>query len=488
MMNFACHLIVCICFWRAMVRGDYTAAVIEFYPDHDKSLQPDERLKRNIDGYLNVLKEIAEDNMLDIVIFPETTLVGNVIIAESKDFLPFTVEISINQSLCVAENATFLRRLACAAQTYKTYLMINIGERVANNSTEGGWDYYNTNILLDRSGTIVSRYRKYHLFSETFINKTAHPDISIFDTDFGVRFGTFICFDILFKEPALELIQKHNVTHIIFSTMWFSELPFLTALQAQQQWSYAVNATFLSSGCNSPKVGSGGSGFFQGTDGAVAYDILGGAESKAFVAKLPARKFLVDEDVDKKAKQMDGFHLRSENLRGYTSKTIEFGKKKISQTVCHREFCCDFKIEIKWNKTSPKNYYVYHMVAYDGVRLIDVCKIGVQICGVIACRGKNLNSCGKRFPNYDDVTWPSTFTRIEIRAEFAISDQKIQYPNSLLSNIKPLPVDAIEWTSVVANTTISRTYVLKKPQNRLITFAIFGRDFSRDGQPLLNSC
>ncbi|KAF5285197.1 hypothetical protein FQR65_LT13312 [Abscondita terminalis] len=470
-----------------MTRAEYTAAVIEFYPEQNRSLAPDERLKRNVDGYLDVLEQIANDNVLDIVIFPESTLATNAIITHHKDYIPFTVEVAVNQSLCVAENTTFLTRLACAAKTYNTYLVVNLYERTPNNLTEDGWDFYNTNVVLDRSGTVVSRYRKYNLFGEMFMNKTAQPEISILDTDFGIRFGTFICFDILFKKPSLDLIRKHNVTHILYSAMWFSELPFLTSLQTQLQWAYAVNATFLSSGANNPKVGSGGSGLFQGTEGAVAYDILGQAGSKAFVAKLPAKKFAVEEDVDKKAKEMDGFRTRPENLTGYTSKTIEFGRKEVNETVCHRDFCCNFTIEIEWNKELLQNYYVYHMVAYDGVRSFYVYNGGIQICGVIACQNQSLDSCGKRFPNYDEVSWPSTFTRIEIRGKFEISDDKIQHPNSLLSNIKPLPVDAIEWTGVVINSTIVRTYVLKKSQNRLMTFAIFGRDFSRDSPPTPNN-
>lgn len=60
------------------------------------------------------------------------------------------------------------------------------------------------------------------------MNQTSEPDISIFETDFGATFGLFTCFDILFKRPTLELSRKFGVTHFIFPSMWFSELPFLT--------------------------------------------------------------------------------------------------------------------------------------------------------------------------------------------------------------------------------------------------------------------
>lgn len=74
----------------------------------------------------------------------------------------------------------------------------------------------------------MNRYRKTNLFNEPQINVTKVPEIVIFDTDFGVKFGTFICFDILFNIPALQLTRIHQVTDIIYTTMWFSETPFLT--------------------------------------------------------------------------------------------------------------------------------------------------------------------------------------------------------------------------------------------------------------------
>lgn len=50
----------------------------------------------------------------------------------------------------------------------------------------------------------------------------------MFDTDFNVTFGHFICFDLLFKTPATDLVLDHGIENIIFPTMWYSELPFLT--------------------------------------------------------------------------------------------------------------------------------------------------------------------------------------------------------------------------------------------------------------------
>lgn len=65
---------------------------------------------------------------------------------------------------------------------------------------------------------------------EKQFDKTKIPEIVTFDTDFGVKFGTFICFDILFSVPALNLTRTLGVSNIIFTTAWFSEVPFLTGI------------------------------------------------------------------------------------------------------------------------------------------------------------------------------------------------------------------------------------------------------------------
>lgn len=72
------------------------------------------------------------------------------------------------------------------------------------------------------------RYRKFNLFSELGFNHTNLAELCTFDTDFGVRFGMFICFDIMFQDPAVRLVRESGVKDIIFSAAWFSELPLLT--------------------------------------------------------------------------------------------------------------------------------------------------------------------------------------------------------------------------------------------------------------------
>lgn len=88
---------------------------------------------------------------------------------------------------------------------------------------------YNTNVVFDRKGAVISRYRKFNLFLEPGVNTTYKAERTTFHTDFGVRFGHFICFDIMFHDPA-EFMVRTGVTDFVFSTMWFSQMPFLTGI------------------------------------------------------------------------------------------------------------------------------------------------------------------------------------------------------------------------------------------------------------------
>lgn len=72
----------------------------------------------------------------------------------------------------------------------------------------------------------ISRYRKmYPLAGEKFIS--SGNTVEYFQTDFGVTFGVFICFDIFFKNAYIDAFDD-NVDAFIFPSYWYSELPYLS--------------------------------------------------------------------------------------------------------------------------------------------------------------------------------------------------------------------------------------------------------------------
>ncbi|KAF2885341.1 hypothetical protein ILUMI_20810 [Ignelater luminosus] len=487
--------------------SEYVAAVVEHYPNQEPNLSSEERLMKNTEDFIRILNKI--DQNLDIIVFPEATLYANAKMNVHDDALPYATKIQdtiTGVSLCSSkgnkEEAAFLINLACAAQNSNTYLVANVIEKSECNDLENcakdGWNLYNTNVVLDRDGAFVSKYRKFNLFGEHYVNQTAEPDISIFETDFGIKFGMFTCFDILFRRPTLELIEKHNIKHFIFPTMWFSELPFLTALQTQHQWAQRHDAVFLTSGANDPKRGSGGSGIYQGKYGPLKYGIVSEGGSQAHVATVsthpPEAGGLDATQIDKTAKQMDNFFFLKDDLSLYTSKILTPNQHQYNEQLCsgsgdNNQLCCHFNIQINWNDeilNDGKDHYQYRMVAYSGVRSFSgMYNGGLEICAILACTGEEIGSCSGRFGNYNDVSWPVTFNKISIKANFTIDENKVQHPNSLLSSIRPLPVNAVEWLHryFQDEPIVEWNYNLIEAQSRLFTFAIYGRDFNRDGPP-----
>lgn len=269
---------------------------------------------------------------LDIIVFPELTL----------NQLQTAFEIpDIEQRVSPCDNDSFptenaVKRISCAAKAFRRYVVVNmvtkakcpdadmIAQMDPRNCTdrEDGFSYYNTNVVFDRSGMLISRYRKFNLFGER-VDKPFKPSIVYFDTDFGVRFGHFICFDLQFRSPALDLVREYNITDIVFTSMWYSELPFLTAVQLQKYWAFATNVNLLAAGSNYPRVASTGSGIYAGRKGSLISVMEGAISSQLYTATVPKRglgdHIQVDEQIIRYSKhEMASLDLWRDQLEPYT--------------------------------------------------------------------------------------------------------------------------------------------------------------------------
>lgn len=54
----------------------------------------------------------------------------------------------------------------------------------------------------------MARYHKHNLYFEEAFNTPPQPEIIAFDTPFAGRFGLIICFDILFRDPTVALVEE----------------------------------------------------------------------------------------------------------------------------------------------------------------------------------------------------------------------------------------------------------------------------------------
>lgn len=211
---------------------EYEAGVVEFFPSVSEDSEND--TMTNLEEYIKILEQPAAKN-LDIILFPETAL-------NSIDTAIYVPEGQDQINPCDSNNYTskeILKELSCAAKNGNKYVVINLTEKTdcpdkemetnkdERECRENKLSYYNTNVIFDRKGTVIATYRKFHLFKEE-VNHPKVPQLVTFNTDFGVTFGTFVCFDINFADTTIELLREKKVTDIVFPSFWFSELPHAT--------------------------------------------------------------------------------------------------------------------------------------------------------------------------------------------------------------------------------------------------------------------
>jgi len=488
----------------------YVAAVVEYSQEtrapRDTST---EIVTRNVANYVKYIGEAAEQGA-DIIVFPEIGLVSYQSGTSYATPLPNPDDM-VNPCDDTSSNVTeAIRTLSCAARSKNIYVVVNVPEVApCDNSSSNCSVYYNCNVVFDRNGTIVARYRKFNLFGEAGFSTTPDAEISILDTDFGVKFGIFTCFDLMFEKPAVQLVKEWGVTDIIFPTAWFSELPFLTAVQAQTSWSYRWDVNFLASGYNEPRVGSAGSGIYAGRAGRI----------KAIMPTVPTTQLLV-ANVTKKtlqnsksnlkhlsngdniieefpfenlfsnsiAENNSGIKMGRDYLEPYETLLLNEGHFVGEKTLCHNELCCDFQLDMHSDRqdqnTSVKDY-VYRLAVFDGIRSFTYATGGVQVCAVIFCTNSSLSSCGREFEKPEQAAFNTVFNNISISGNFRLANTT-QLPTTLVEGYDVLSPDTFQFTreEIQEKSEVRVDMITTAQISKLMTFGIYGRDFLKDGGPV----
>lgn len=489
---------------QATEQGDsrdyYVGAVVEFAPYVDRK-DGQATLRNNVQQYANFTK-LAKQQGADIIVFPEDGLTSYHMPSKSQ-LDPWTTVIPAPEEEYVPctgnrENVSHaLKELSCAALANSIYLVANIAEKeccLHAHEEEYSVDapiYHNTNVVFDRTGKIIARYRKVNLYDEKAFDVVQPPEIVTFDTDFGVKFGTFICFDISFSVPALNLTRQLGVRDFVYTTAWFSEAPFLTAVQIQYGWSRSQDANMLVAGYHNPTAGSTGSGIYLGTGGIADAIFSGDSQSRLLVARVPKKtpgsesppkmegNAIPSSDrvlencykMNTSAESVAGVYIMRDNLAQF--ETVPLKETTFNQTVCHGTFCCDFHAvkASDGNETSS----IYRAVVYNGCRFYGASvQAGIRVCALTQCSNDSVASCG--------VVKPSSVTFNEIRITTTVRDPAniLAYPSALNSSLLPFE----RWTysekqETSENATARFTIALEKPTSDVSTFGIYMRDFDR---------
>ncbi|KAJ6635920.1 Vanin-like protein 1 [Pseudolycoriella hygida] len=476
----------------------YEAGVVEFNYGSGRIVDPIATLESNLAKYLEIMMNAPSN--LDIIVFPEMTL----------NQLETALEIpEIEEKVSPCENTSYvatnvLKQISCSAKMLQRYVVVNmvtkakcpdsdmIAEKDPRKCSDrsDGFSYYNTNVVFDRSGTLISRYRKFNLFGEK-VDKPFQPSMVHFDTDFGVRFGHFICFDLQFRYPALELVRNFNITDIVFTSMWYSELPFLTAVQLQQYWAFSNDVNLLAAGSNNPTIASTGTGIYAGRKGSLISVMERTNSSKLFTATVPKKgsgdNITFNEFAIRYPKsEMASLDLWRDQLEPYSMLFLEDDPMtlKVSNKVkqCHGDFCCIF--DYTFERTTTQPHYRYALAVYHGKRTFSgLADGGVIVCAVIACQSDDVATCGVRNETLDFV---HHWHNLQICGAIPYGQQYNFMPNTLDASIMPFGVNELSYEQITVqddtgafwyNISIRLTNFSRQ---EFYTFGIYGRDFNLD--------
>lgn len=133
----------------------------------------------------------------DLVVLPEMFLCPY----EAKNFPKFATK----------EGDYVYHRLSNMAKKHQIYL---VGGSIPELDEEGR--VYNTSYVFDRTGAMLGKHRKVHLFDINMVGKhcfresdtlTAGNGITVVDTEFG-KIGVCICYDIRFSELFRLMVEQ----------------------------------------------------------------------------------------------------------------------------------------------------------------------------------------------------------------------------------------------------------------------------------------
>ncbi|XP_073829633.1 vanin-like protein 2 isoform X2 [Musca autumnalis] len=480
----------------------YTAGVVEFRPTLSGMSSAD-LLAEHLKAYLEIITSPeAED--IDIMVFPEGSLNN----AFQLTYVPSEKQNVIPCSSNASEYAEFLIKLSCAARDVHKYLVINLSEKEDCPSpaedprpcATNGLNVYNTNVVFDREGRVISRYRKVNIYVENK-NTTLEPEYAMFDTDFGVRFGHFICFDMLFYTPAQELVNRFGIKDFIFTSLFYSELPFLTATQLQHGWAWGNNVNLLAAGASYPKSGTTGTGIYAGSEGALVTVMVtsGEGERKLYKAQVPKKgmhdfsstteKEKVEQPIlhllqeEKKPNHSTGRHLdgirllKDPQIQNFDSLLLEAGKH-IRKKICEIDFCCEFVVDtVAVDVPSNSSVYKYRMGMFSGSRTYEKDQRNeIKVCAVYACRNEDPESCGELLDG--EFQSDIYFSYLFIEGKFPKAPKLLIMPSTLDADLNQLSRDEAQWKYSPQNVHIDVDIWLNGERRDLMTFGIYANYYS----------
>uniref|UniRef100_A0A8C5X396 CN hydrolase domain-containing protein n=1 Tax=Malurus cyaneus samueli TaxID=2593467 RepID=A0A8C5X396_9PASS len=443
----------------------YVAAVYEhnviLSEDTEVPVSPEEALmlmEKNIAILEVAIKEAARQGA-HIIVTPEDGIYGWAFTRET--IYPYLEDIPDPQVdwIPCADPGRFapspvLERLSCLARNNSIYVVANMGDKKACNSSDpkcpsDGRYQYNTNVVFDSEGKLVARYHKYNLFvTEKQFNYPKDPGFVTFNTSFG-SFGIFTCADILYHDPAVVLASRLQVDTILFPTAWVNTLPLLSAVQFHSAWAMGMGVNFLSANTHNCTLEMTGSGIYA-PDGPRAY---------YYNTEMDNGHLLVTELSSHQTASINKHSFNGVVYHDLFS-FVELTESKGHRAICQQDLCC----HLSYKMVKKHQDEIYVLGAFDGLHVVEG-EYYLQVCTLLKCLSTNLSSCGQ------PVEMAQTkFEMFSLSGTFGTS---YVFPEVLYSGVQLAPG---EFEVLTDGRLISRT-TTSKP---VLSVALFGRWYEKD--------
>lgn len=348
----------------------YVAGIVEYSPYSEEDATGN--VEKNLQA-IEPLVEAAAKNGAQIVVFPEYGLTGasytsRAPLSEQLERIPDNP--SSGERLIPCNNSSFsnlpfFQKLSCLALSHNIALVVNTGDKqpcpthIAKKCPPLGFYQYNTDIAFDSDGCYLAKYHKRHLYGfEVFLYDVPPLEVVSFTTKFGVTFGMFTCFDILFDSPAINLVEE-GVKSLVFTTFWGSQFPTLISIVVQQSWSMLTSTNLIAANihcqnitCLADGVPATGSGIY--TNGMVLTSYISGelfhsGDGVLKYATVPAQPQKSVERRWRGVKFGSNTNILVKTLEGATYKELDINSSSASINDPSGKVGCkvDFKFKTK---------------------------------------------------------------------------------------------------------------------------------------------
>ncbi|CAL4090933.1 unnamed protein product [Meganyctiphanes norvegica] len=398
-----------------------------------------DRMLENVKLMTNFTME-ARQKQVDILVFPENGIVslhpdGRNDTERYGQYVPDPKDKVVPCLLPVNNRTEVTNALSCMARKGGMYVVVNMAERAdCKKGQDKGCDddgnlFFNCNVVFDRNGTVIAKWRKLHLWHENprynYGNLTNED--AMFTTDFGVTFTQHICFDILFGRPSLANIEKYGVKDVIMSTAWVDSLPFGISPQWQYGWSRDAGANLVVAGLHLFYKGSLGSGIYPAASnpknftytwddtqegGKLLVADVNTTKSKLFEGKMvtprypstPLEQNLPEKNHDTESAHTthtSGIPVPHHNITRWDLSTFEIidlpPKSFQIVELCdyaedETQVCC----QVVWDNPNGTTHYL--LMASSGVMNITNYFFFNQVCAVVHCPTGDIDSCAEVGP------------------------------------------------------------------------------------------